>query len=74
MNTQPSKVLRYLKRHKTITPREALMDLGVYRLSAAIHALRKRGWNITTDRRENPETGGNYASYYLGVKPPKFAS
>lgn len=70
MNTQPGKVLRYLKRHRTITPREALLDLNVPRLAAVVHELRKRGWNITTDLKANPETGGNYASYYLGVKPP----
>lgn len=73
MNTQVSKVLRYLKRHKTITPREALMDLGVYRLSAVVHTLRNRGWNIGTERKTNPDTGNLYASYRLGVKAPTFA-
>lgn len=65
--TQVEKVLRYLKRNKTITPREALMDLGVYRLSAAIFKLRDVGWNISTYRKANPDTGNRYASYRLGV-------
>lgn len=73
MNTQLGKVLRYLKRHKSITPREALMDLGVYRLSAVIYDLRQNGWNIATERKTNPDTGHKYASYYLGVRPPSFA-
>lgn len=73
MNTQASKVLRYLKRHKTITPREALLDLGVYRLAAVVFQLRQRGWNIATERKENPDTGNKYASYFLGVRPPSFA-
>lgn len=65
MNTQIVKVLRYLKRHKTITPREALMDLGVYRLSAVIYDLRGRGWGIKTERAQNPDTGAHYAKYRL---------
>jgi hypothetical protein len=68
LNSQPAKVLRYLNRHKTITPREALVDLGVYRLSDAIFKLRNRGWTITTSMRENPETGSQYGVYRLGVK------
>ena len=68
LNTQPAKVLRYLHRHKTITPREALQDLNVYRLSDAIKKLRDRGWSITTQMRKNPETGSQYGVYRLGVK------
>jgi argonaute-like protein implicated in RNA metabolism and viral defense len=65
MNTQVTKVLRYLKRHKTITPREALMDLGVYRLAAVIYELRENGWSINTERKRNPDTGNLYASYRM---------
>lgn len=68
LNTNHAKVLRYLHRHKTITPREALNDLGVYRLSDAVHRLRDKGWVITTQMRENPETGAKYGVYRLGVK------
>lgn len=67
MNTQENKVLRFLKRHKTITPREALMDLGVYRLSSAIFRLRKAGWGITTELKDNPDTGAQYGSYRLAA-------
>jgi uncharacterized DUF497 family protein len=62
---QLDKVFRYLKRHKTITPREALMDLGVYRLAAVIFTLREDGCSITTERKTNPDTGNKYASYRL---------
>lgn len=68
LNTQPAKVLRYLHRHKTITPREALTDLNIYRLSDAIHKLREKGWAIATFMRENPETGSQYGVYRLGSK------
>lgn len=65
MKTQVTKVLAYLKRHRTITPREALMDLGVYRLADVIFKLRNGGWSITTERKTNPDTGSQYASYRL---------
>jgi hypothetical protein len=65
MKTQPDKVMAYLKRHKTITPREALMDLGIYRLAAVIFDLRYCGWNILTESKTNPDTGNKYASYRL---------
>jgi len=66
MPTQAQKVLGFLKKHRTITPREALMDLGVYRLAARIHDLRERGLKISTSNKVHPETGARYASYSLG--------
>jgi hypothetical protein len=65
--TQASKVLRYLKRQKTITPREALMDLGIYRLAAVVYDLREMGGNIKTESKTNPDTGSKYASYRLAT-------
>jgi hypothetical protein len=65
VKTQPQKVLAYLKRHRTITPREALMDLGIYRLAAVVFDLRYCGWDITTESKTNPDTGSKYASYRL---------
>lgn len=65
MNTQRTKVLKHLKRHRTITPREALMDLNVYRLSDVILKLRRAGVNIITEMRSNPETGAKYGTYRL---------
>ena len=68
MKTQLDKVIRYLKRHKTITPREALMDLGVYRLSDTIFKLRNQGWDIVTDMKVSPDTGVKYGSYrFVGL-------
>jgi hypothetical protein len=63
--TQLNKVRAYLKRHRTITPREALMDLGVYRLSDVIFKLRNAGMNIVTDLKQNPDTGAKYGTYRL---------
>ena len=49
--TNKERVLDYLKHHKRgITPMEAWEKLGVYRLSDAIHVLRKKdGYNIITN-------------------------
>lgn len=63
--TQRTKVLTYLKKHKTITPREALMDLNVYRLSDVIFKLRNEGVPIETEMRANELTGAQYGTYKL---------
>lgn len=38
--SQEQQVLAYLKRHGTITPKEAWVKLGIYRLAARIERLR----------------------------------
>ena len=50
MSPQAEKLLKYLKKNKTIQPLEALKELGIYRLSARILDLRKEGVNIVTNR------------------------
>ena len=41
--TQNERLLRYLRTHKSITPMEAWSSLGIYRLGARIHDLKKAG-------------------------------
>ena len=69
MNTKKSKLLAYLKSHKRgITGQEALIKLGLYRLSGEIHQLRNAGYDIKTDMMEREESDGSitrYARYYL---------
>ena len=48
--TQDSRVLDYIKQQGSINPLESWKDLGVYRLAAVIHSLRKQGHRITTQR------------------------
>ena len=43
-------VLAWLKENGTINPLEALREIGCFRLSARIHNLRKKGYQITTKR------------------------
>jgi len=47
--TQDERLLDYLKDNHSINPLEVWTELGIYRLSACIHRLRKVGWNIDTD-------------------------
>jgi hypothetical protein len=55
-----SKILSHLKRHKTITPIQALNDFGCLRLAARIQELRE-SHTIITERPAN----GRYAIYRL---------
>ena len=58
--SQRSKILSHLKRHKTITPIQALNDFGCLRLAARIQELRE-SHTIITERASN----GRYAIYKL---------
>ena len=66
---QNERVLEYLKVHGSITPLEALNELGVMRLGARIWELRNEGHAITrvleTGMNRNGETV-RYARYALG--------
>ena len=67
--THEERTIDYLKKNKSITSMDAIMELGNTRLSATIFNLREDGWNILTTY----ETGLNrfgeatrYARYILG--------
>lgn len=45
---QRNRILEYLQEHGSITPMDALRDIGCFRLSARIYDLKKLGWNIET--------------------------
>lgn len=47
--TQKQRLVEYLERYGSVTPLEALRDLGIYRLSAQIFTLRKEGYDIETE-------------------------
>lgn len=46
--SQNRRVLGFLRLHKTITPLQAITRLGVYRLGARIHDLKRQGYCITS--------------------------
>jgi len=49
--TQEQRLLDYLKDNNDIDPLQAWQELGIYRLSAGIHKLRKKGHNIISHRK-----------------------
>ena len=70
----------HLKAHltsgKSITQLEALGLYGLFRLAARIKELRDKGWDISTEIRNDPN-GSSYAAYTLEDAPsnglPSFA-
>lgn len=46
--TQAEMVLDYIKEFGSITPLEAIIDIGCYRLAARVSDLRKKGYPIKT--------------------------
>lgn len=62
--SQKLKVLKHLQTQKSITPMEALVTYGVFRLAARIHELKGEGHEIDTIVRHDA-IGKPYASYAL---------
>ena len=48
--TQCQRLLKYLVKHKSITPIEAWNRLGIYRLSGRIYDLKEMGYGIETSK------------------------
>jgi len=65
MNTesQTRTILRVLMSGGRITPLEALMQHGCFRLAARIADLRRDGWPIKMERVEHE--GKHFAEYFL---------
>lgn len=66
--TQADDILKHLREHNGITQKEAINKYKVYRLSAVIFQLRKRGYRIG-GRNEKTRTKhgriATYTRYYL---------
>ncbi|MED5545687.1 MAG: helix-turn-helix domain-containing protein [Pseudomonadota bacterium] len=71
--THCDRLLDWFSRRDSITPIEALNDLGIYRLGARIHDLRERGHSIRTERIEHVNRSGNASrpARYVYLSPPK---
>ena len=48
--TQEQRILDYLREFKSITPLEAMRDLGIMRLGARIFDLKGKGYPIIADK------------------------
>lgn len=56
-NTQKGKILKHLRKGRTLTPMEALELCGTMRLGARVFELREMGWKIETKhKRVNKHT------------------
>ena len=65
--SRSQKLLTHLLRGRTINGKQALNQFGIYRLSAAIHNYRKRGFVIET--RMIQRNGNKYGVYKLTKAP-----
>lgn len=63
--TQIDIILRHLKKAKSITQREALIDYSIQSLTKRISELRQMGYNIVSTFKKHPTTGQRYARYTL---------
>lgn len=69
--TQAQLILEYMDEFGSITPLEAMRDIGCYRLSARIADLKKKGYIIKTESVSVPNRRGkhsNVARYSLAVR------
>jgi hypothetical protein len=67
LKPQARKILAHLRAGKSITPMEALTVYSIFRLAASIFEIRKLGYNVETDVRED-EQGHKYARYTLPAR------
>lgn len=61
--SQNDTILKHLRKHRKITPLEALRRYGCMRLGGRVHDLRAQGHDIRT--RMIKQNGKRYAQYTL---------
>ena len=61
--TQCMKIVKYLQDFGSITPVQAMQDLGVMRLAARISDLEAEGWEIEHERETGRNRYGEKTSY-----------
>lgn len=61
--TQCMKIIKYLNDFGSITPIQAMQDLGVMRLAARISDLEQEGWEFRHDRESGKNRYGETTSY-----------
>jgi len=69
--TQDESILLWLREGSSINPIQALSQLGVFRLAACIHRLRKSGYliNSTRIRKQGLRRMVNFSEYRLNSDP-----
>ena len=69
-STQCADILEYMRENDSISPLEALDELGCMRLAARINDLRKAGYKIESKRVSRKTASGktvNYSRYRRAV-------
>jgi Helix-turn-helix domain len=64
--SQNETILQHLRKARSISQREALIDHGIQSLTKRISELREMGYNIVTKHKKHPVTGQRYARYVMG--------
>lgn len=67
--SQSEQIVKYMRDFGSITPMDAVNDLGIYRLAARIHDLTKAGLSIDSRTETTKNRYGktvHYSRYYLG--------
>lgn len=60
---QKDRIMKYLKDFGSITPLQAMKDLGIMRLGARIWELIREGWEITRDTESSENRYGQTTRY-----------
>lgn len=61
--TQNEKILDYMERNGSITPLEAMNELGIMRLGARIFDLKEQGVGIITERVKGENRNGEATTF-----------
>ncbi len=64
LQPQTRKILGHLLKRGSISPMEALVGYGCFRLAAQVFKLRKAGYDVRTNLKED-NVGHQYARYIL---------
>lgn len=67
LKPQVRDLLTYLERHGSVTPLEALSELGIYRLAARVSDLKAAGYGVTSELVTFE--GQRFAVYRLAREP-----
>lgn len=63
LTPKEERVVKFMNKHKSISPMQAETELHDHRLAASIHLLRKRGYEIDTVRVDITNAYGEPAWY-----------
>lgn len=64
-DSQKQLIYNYLRSGKSLTPLQALVKFGCFRLGARIYDLKNDGCKITMELFKDEETGKRYAKYRM---------